>query len=1111
MTAVASDRGLTSLLGVGSTPTLHTDHMTDTRSLLYFAASAPTAASGACTLERVASHYSVTPAVSAVNGDEPRDGDAMAARVDDRVLAVADAADLAALTADVDCAVVADSPKATDTDSVLELFGAALASVPAIYFAAGDVDPAVARSTPVIDGFVRQRYADDPLEDTASDGADLDVPVPDDRCLEHLVDEIEWQCCLPSCERRLTRGSSAVTDTVPTPGESTDDRPRPAVADSDTPQPREATIEEPRFERGHLETDAAHTAVAQLHEMATQIVACRSEEPLFELALETADDVLGFDASAFVLAADGGEPPSVYTSGYDEQDLTVADPSLSAGVLGKTYREKRSFLIEEVAAEPEARPYEDSYRSAISVPVGEYGVFQTISTETAAYSEVDRKLAEVLAAHVGETIRRIRVEHHLRERQQTVTSLHESVVKLVSADTETALFERTVAAAERILELDVCYLGIVEGDSFVPRGRSSWPVRDDLEPLPLTHGVMGETYRTGESVYISDAADDDRTNDHNGGFRSALTVPVGEFGVIQAVSTAVDCYDDVDRELLELLATHVEQALSRFRVEAELRDRREQLTRLHQGAARIIGAPDERTIYERALETTETVLELDVCVFLSADLGNDELVPEAYSSAMDERFVRRVPLKYGAVGSVYQSGEPSIIDDLGESAAVDDEWEQYRSALTVPIGEQGVFQAVSDTVAAFDSASLELVELLCSHVSEALARTRAETKLVEERDRLSALFENVPDPAVQYELSGGEATVQAVNDRFEAVFGFDAETIIHEDVDEFIVPPEYEEEAQQLNEALLAGETLRTVTRRQTATEVRDFLINVVPLTAGERSVEGYAIYTDITGQKRHERALTAKNERLDEFASIVSHDLRNPLNVAQGYLEIVTDSGDHTHLREVEDALDRMDELIDQLLTLSRHGTLISETERLTLHAVARQAWSLVDTGGAVLELGDDVAFEADRARLAELFENLFRNAVEHGSTSRSIADAPDSTDDEGTQTELTITVAPLEDGFAVSDDGIGIPAADRESVFESGFTTSDDGTGFGLSIVEQIAEAHGWTVAATESDAGGAQFEFRDVVSDGVDTTDSTDLTESADTTDTTDERLGDGSPFE
>ena len=63
---------------------------------------------------------------------------------------------------------------------------------------------------------------------------------------------------------------------------------------------------------------------------------------------------------------------------------------------------------------------------------------------------------------------------------------------------------------------------------------------------------------------------------------------------------------------------------------------------------------------------------------------------------------------------------------------------------------------------------------------------------------------------------------------------------------------------------------------------------------------------------------------------------------------------------------------------------------------------------------------------------------------------------------------------GFAVADDGPGIPADDRDRVFESGYTTGD-GTGLGLAIVKTIAEAHGWTVSVTESDAGGARFVVR------------------------------------
>jgi signal transduction histidine kinase len=76
-----------------------------------------------------------------------------------------------------------------------------------------------------------------------------------------------------------------------------------------------------------------------------------------------------------------------------------------------------------------------------------------------------------------------------------------------------------------------------------------------------------------------------------------------------------------------------------------------------------------------------------------------------------------------------------------------------------------------------------------------------------------------------------------------------------------------------------------------------------------------------------------------------------------------------------------------------------------------------------------------------------------------------------------VTVTVGSLEEGFYVEDDGPGVPEAEREDVFDAGYTTSDTGTGFGLSIVHEIATAHGWEVSVTESDAGGARFEFRGV----------------------------------
>jgi signal transduction histidine kinase len=95
----------------------------------------------------------------------------------------------------------------------------------------------------------------------------------------------------------------------------------------------------------------------------------------------------------------------------------------------------------------------------------------------------------------------------------------------------------------------------------------------------------------------------------------------------------------------------------------------------------------------------------------------------------------------------------------------------------------------------------------------------------------------------------------------------------------------------------------------------------------------------------------------------------------------------------------------------------------------------------------------------------------VEHGST------VDHATDDDGEASEITVTVGLLADGsgFFVEDDGVGVPDADRESVFEAGETGSGSGSGLGLAIVRRIAQAHGWTVDLTDSDTGGARFEFR------------------------------------
>ncbi|MFC7140779.1 sensor histidine kinase [Halosimplex aquaticum] len=221
-------------------------------------------------------------------------------------------------------------------------------------------------------------------------------------------------------------------------------------------------------------------------------------------------------------------------------------------------------------------------------------------------------------------------------------------------------------------------------------------------------------------------------------------------------------------------------------------------------------------------------------------------------------------------------------------------------------------------------------------------------------------------------------------------------------------------------------------------------------------------VTVDVTEQKHRERELDRQNERLEEFASIISHDLRNPLNVAGGRLERYRQTGDESDLDAVAEMHERMASIIDDVLSLARDGGKIEETERTDASAVATRAWSTVDTGTATLEQDWAYAIEADPDRLARLFENVFRNAIEHGGA------------------DVTVRVGTLDDepGFYVADDGPGIAIEPPERVFERGVSATEDGTGFGLAIVREIAEAHRWSVAAVaDENASGARFEFTGV----------------------------------
>ena len=248
----------------------------------------------------------------------------------------------------------------------------------------------------------------------------------------------------------------------------------------------------------------------------------------------------------------------------------------------------------------------------------------------------------------------------------------------------------------------------------------------------------------------------------------------------------------------------------------------------------------------------------------------------------------------------------------------------------------------------------------------------------------------------------------------------------------------------------------------------RIYDIEVTRVTDQFDTTQGYMIVLrDITDRKQRERQLEEQNERLEEFADIVSHDLRNPLSTAEGWVAAVTDALDGEEpdvdtaqmgLDHIAHSHDRMDELIDVLLTMARQGQTVADPEPVSLETCATKAWATAETGEMTLRVDTDRTVPADPARLRQAFENLFRNANDHSEAA-------------------TVVVTTTPEGFAVEDDGIGIDPDDREDLFAFGYSTNEEGTGIGLAVVKRIIEAHGWRITVGESDDGGACFEVTGV----------------------------------
>ncbi|MFY4812176.1 PAS domain S-box protein [Haloarcula sp. AONF1] len=380
------------------------------------------------------------------------------------------------------------------------------------------------------------------------------------------------------------------------------------------------------------------------------------------------------------------------------------------------------------------------------------------------------------------------------------------------------------------------------------------------------------------------------------------------------------------------------------------------------------------------------------------------------------------------------------------------------------------------------------VVTIFSHCQDVTERIEHEQNLAQLRDFFAEAEELGDLGAWEFDESGmltwtaGTRRIHEVGDDFDPTV---------EDGLSFYHPEDRETVADAVDAALEHGEPYDLEVRLITAKGNRRWVRTRGKRVEGteKRTVRGFI--QDITEQKERERRLRVQNERLDSFASVVSHDLQGPLTVAQGHLELAQQDVTNDHLDSIDAAHERMQTLIDDILTLARDGREATTTEPVTLQTAATACWETVETENATLETDTDSVVLADPRRLQRLLANLFRNCATHGVESslsqlqgeHSERGSTSSPGQSGGAVEndggVTVTVGDIHgaSGFYIADDGPGIPKDERDAVFEAGYSTASEGTGFGLAIVADIAAVHGWDVNVTDSESGGARFEITGV----------------------------------
>ena len=630
--------------------------------------------------------------------------------------------------------------------------------------------------------------------------------------------------------------------------------------------------------------------------------------------------------------------------------------------------------------------------------------------------------------------RRERRLSRLLETSRTLVGAHEreDVARIVAEETADVLGQ----------DRSVVRLYDADRDALVPvASGSDDPAVTDRPAYAVGEGGPGRAFATGETLRLGRDVDaeevrnaDEVTNPADVAESSedwdvsdtveAVYVPLGDHGVVTLGTTDPDGFEDATVSMAEVLASTAAVALERA-------DRETDLLRY-----RTVVENVQDMVYVLDAEGRFSLVTEPLAEWLGYD--REDLVGARPADVMPEADVEAVQ---SVVGDLWTSGDADASERI-ETQAVTADGQRRPVELEVSLVPSDA--AFAGTVG------------VVRDLSE-LVRTR---ELLEtERDRFSYLFDNLPDAVVEATLDEEDRpVVRTVNDAFVDQFGYEADQVVGNSLNEFVLPEEERETGRELDRRAAAGERPSREVRRRTADGFREFLFRGIPYETGDGGTRSFGIYTDITARKERER-------RLEVLNRVLRHNIRNDINVILGYAEMLAErvedetlSERASDLREKAAELTALSDRARSLDRTMRRGSPRDSTVSLArlvddalAEYVAEYPSLTVETEVADVQVVGD-------GRLALAIEELLDNVVDHAGSGATVRIESDQT---GSDVRLR-----------VADDGPGIPAHER-AVVEGAteITQLEHGSGLGLWVVRWVCESCGGRLRFAESAMGGSE----------------------------------------